>query len=190
IAAGADVVLGSGDKLLGGPQCGILVGRSEIIAQLREHPLARALRIDKLTLAALSATLDAYLRGTALRDVPTLSMLATPVEVLLERATRVAHHFSPPSQVGVGGGDAAVGSTSDGGPSDQRIATPPGPPLLRGGEVAVEVARDVSPVGGGSLPGVTLPSAVLRMRHATESAESLAWRLRRGSPRVFPRVQQ
>lgn len=89
IAAGADVVMGSGDKLLGGPQCGILLGRSGSIDQLRQHPLARAVRVGKLTLAALSATLDSYLRGSALDEIPTLALLAVPLSVLRQRAQAI-----------------------------------------------------------------------------------------------------
>jgi L-seryl-tRNA(Ser) seleniumtransferase len=89
LSSGADVVLGSGDKLLGGPQCGILLGRSDLIARVRHHPLARAVRVDKLTLAALSATLDSYLRGTAEQDIPVLRMLATSADELHARAERL-----------------------------------------------------------------------------------------------------
>ncbi len=90
VAAGADVVLFSGDKLLGGPQAGIAVGRSEPIARLRRHPLARALRIDKLSLAGLAATLAHYARGEAESAVPLWRLLARPVEELEARARRWA----------------------------------------------------------------------------------------------------
>lgn len=86
IAAGADVVSFSGDKLLGGPQTGILVGRSAIIERLRAHPLYRALRADKLCLAALEATLEAHARGTAITDIPTLRMLSTAQSEIDARA--------------------------------------------------------------------------------------------------------
>ena len=90
VAAGADVVLFSGDKLLGGPQAGIAVGRSEPIARLRSHPLARALRIDKLSLAGLAATLAHYARGEAASAVPLWRLIARPVEELEARARRWA----------------------------------------------------------------------------------------------------
>jgi L-seryl-tRNA(Ser) seleniumtransferase len=86
IAAGADVVSFSGDKLLGGPQAGLLVGKREIIDRLRKHSLYRALRVDKLTLAALQETLNAHGRGTALSEIPTLQMLATSEAELRQRA--------------------------------------------------------------------------------------------------------
>jgi len=87
--AGADIVLGSGDKLLGGPQCGIILGRKASIDRMKQHPLARAVRIDKLTLAALSATLDLYRCGIAGESIPVLRMLQTPVERLRLRAERI-----------------------------------------------------------------------------------------------------
>ncbi len=91
IQTGADLVLFSGDKLLGGPQCGILVGRANLIDTIRRHPLMRAMRVDKLTLAALTATLHLY-RDPAVAEqrVPLLSLLATPLENLRQRAERLA----------------------------------------------------------------------------------------------------
>ena len=86
VAAGADLVLGSGDKLLGGPQTGILLSRGLALDAARRHPLARAVRVDKLTLAALQATLQAYLRGTAQHEIPVLCMLNQAVEAQQRRA--------------------------------------------------------------------------------------------------------
>jgi len=85
VAAGVDVVCFSGDKLLGGPQAGVLVGRGEAIARCRKHPLMRAVRPDKLTIAALAATLAMY-RDRRGAEVPALAMLATPAEALHRRA--------------------------------------------------------------------------------------------------------
>jgi L-seryl-tRNA(Ser) seleniumtransferase len=91
LAAGADLVCFSGDKLLGGPQAGIAAGRAELVEQLRRHPLQRALRADKLTLAALEGTLALYLDpDRALREVPVLRMVAEPVEEVRARAERLA----------------------------------------------------------------------------------------------------
>ena len=91
LEAGADLVCFSGDKLLGGPQAGIIVGRAELVEQLRRHPLQRALRADKLTLAALEATLALYLDPElAAREVPVLRMLAEPPDTVRARAQRLA----------------------------------------------------------------------------------------------------
>lgn len=154
LAAGADVVLGSGDKLFGGPQCGIILGKQEFVERIRQHPLARAVRVGKLTLAALQATLDAYLRNTARSEVPTLAMLSASLDSLTSRAQHIA------SQI--------------------RELT----------DCQVEVANDIAAVGGGSLPGVDLPTIVLRLRSNSISADELSRRLRLGSICVFGRIQQ
>jgi L-seryl-tRNA(Ser) seleniumtransferase len=91
VAAGADLVCFSGDKLLGGPQAGIVVGRAELVERLRRHPLQRALRADKLTLAALEGTLALYLDPErAMREVPVLRMLEEPADAVRARAERLA----------------------------------------------------------------------------------------------------
>jgi L-seryl-tRNA(Ser) seleniumtransferase len=138
------VVAFSGDKLLGGPQAGILVGRHTLIDTLKRHPLARAVRADKLTLAALQATLAHYLKDEAVREVPVWRMLAAPLPELEARAARWA---------------AAL---------DGRVLP---------GESAV---------GGGSLPGATLPTALVAL--TAPDPDALAARLRAGDPPLVARI--
>lgn len=123
LAAGADVVSFSGDKLLGATQAGLIVGRRAILARLRKHSLYRALRVDKLCLAALEATLDSHRRGAALEEIPALRMLVLSKQELEERARRVVEQAfqgsNSPLTARVIDGESAVGGGS--GP----IARPP-----------------------------------------------------------------
>ncbi|MDY6852340.1 MAG: L-seryl-tRNA(Sec) selenium transferase [Thermodesulfobacteriota bacterium] len=108
VAAGVDVTTFSGDKLLGGPQAGLIIGRRDIIDRIKDNPLNRALRIDKFTLAALEATLRLYLdEETAVEDVPTLRMITTPYQRLRKRAARLKRKLT-----------AAAGGTVEVGWSD------------------------------------------------------------------------
>lgn len=108
LRAGASLVTFSGDKLLGGPQAGILVGEKAIVGRLRRHPLARAVRPDKLCLAALTATLTHYLKGEALQEIPVWQMIAVPAEHLQVRAeawmARIDQGEVIPGNSTVGGG--------------------------------------------------------------------------------------
>jgi L-seryl-tRNA(Ser) seleniumtransferase len=109
LAAGADLVCFSGDKLLGGPQAGIIVGRADLVAKLKKHPLARAVRADKLCLAALTATLLHYLKDEAERQIPVWRMIATPAEDLRRRSERWAQ--------ALGRGQVVAGQSTVGGGS-------------------------------------------------------------------------
>ena len=95
VGAGLDLVSFSGDKLLGGPQAGIVVGKADLVERLKKNPLNRALRIDKLTLAGLEATLYAYEAGNALETIPTLRMLTEPLGAVRRRARRLLRRLSP-----------------------------------------------------------------------------------------------
>ncbi len=107
IRAGVDIVSFSGDKLLGGPQAGVIIGKEEYVSKLKKHPLARALRVDKMTLAALEATLRAYIDETAGEEIPTLAMLGEKPEALLKRAEKLC------GMIKAAGADARVVETED-----------------------------------------------------------------------------
>jgi L-seryl-tRNA(Ser) seleniumtransferase len=146
IAAGVDVVCASGDKLLGGPQAGLILGRADVVDWIRRHPLARALRADKTCLAGIESTLRHYLRGDAEELIPVWWSISRSSEWLEDR---------------VRGWAAAVGERASVVPTD-------------------------AVVGGGSLPGKTLPSYALSLRDPAPDA--LAARLRLGQPHVVPRI--
>jgi len=152
LKAGFDLVAFSGDKLLGGPQAGIIAGKTEAINLLKKHPLARAFRIDKLCLAALVATLEHYKRNEAVRYVPVWQMIALPTRAIRERAETWAAEVV-----------TLTGSTD------------------------VEVIAEYSAIGGGSLPGETLPTFVLSLK-AGGRADELLTRLRRGATPVIARI--
>ncbi|HHH41890.1 MAG TPA: L-seryl-tRNA(Sec) selenium transferase [Chloroflexi bacterium] len=151
IAAGADIVCFSGDKLLGGPQAGLIVGRKPLLDRIRRHPLARAVRMDKIALAGLQATLEHYLRGEAVEQVPVWRMIATPADEVRRRAQRWVRR-------------------------------------LRRAGLPVQVIAGCSTVGGGSLPGETLPTWLVAL--ALPSPDAVAARLRRHHPPIIARIEE
>ena len=152
VASGVDVCCFSGDKLLGGPQAGIIVGRKLLIDRIRAHPLMRALRVDKLAYAALEATLIEYAAGRAASTVPVQRMLATTADAIRGRAEIVA------AQIGA----------------------------LAGWRATLVEGR--SAVGGGSAPGVELPTWLIVVDRDGASPDALEAMLRRFDPPVVARI--
>jgi L-seryl-tRNA(Ser) seleniumtransferase len=147
VAAGADLTLFSGDKLLGGPQAGVIIGRKALVDELRRHPLARAVRMDKATIAGLNATLLHYLRGEALDKVPVWRMIALPLKAIERRANRWARSVRAPATVIDGRSMVGGGSLPEESLPTKLLAIPGDGPrltevarLLRLGDPAV-VAR-------------------------------------------------
>jgi L-seryl-tRNA(Ser) seleniumtransferase len=152
IAAGVDLVCFSGDKLLGGPQAGIIVGRTVLIDRLRAHPLMRALRADKITFAVLEATLAEYAAGRASATVPVQRMLHTSPGQIEARVQLLA------ADLAAHGWDVA----------------------MIGGSSAV---------GGGSAPGVELPTVLLSLTRDGESAAQTEAALRACDPPIIARIE-
>jgi L-seryl-tRNA(Ser) seleniumtransferase len=146
LAAGSDVVTFSGDKLVGGPQAGLVVGRADLIGRMRRDPLARAMRPDKVTMAGVALTLGLYRSGRATTEIPVWKMIATPLDALRARAEKL-RRFADGSEV-------------------------------------VELR---STVGGGSLPGETLPSVGLALIGRATTRVLAA--LRAGQPPVIGRIE-
>lgn len=154
VAAGADIVTFSGDKLLGGPQAGIIVGKKEAIAALKAHPMARALRLDKMTLAALEATLMIYRdEDRAVREIPTLRALTMSFEESKQRATELAQMLQNNLQET----DAAQ-------------------------SCSIEVIDEVARAGGGSLPLADIATAVVALSFKGTSADEAEKALRLEGP--------
>lgn len=143
--AGADIICFSGDKLLGGPQAGIIIGKAELIAKIKKHPLARAVRADKTCLAGLSATLLHYLKDEAEQEVPIVRMMSLTPKQVKGRAEAWA---------------AELGQGS--------------------------VVEGESTVGGGSLPGESMPTFLLSLE--VESVERFSKQLRKSSPPIIART--
>ncbi len=150
LSAGADIIAFSGDKLLGGPQAGLLCGRADLISQLKQHPLARAIRADKLCLAALSATLMHYLKADAQQEVPVWQMIARSLESIAAEAKQLVTKLHEQG-------------------------------------IEAELIDGRSRVGGGSLPGTSLPTKLVAITN--DDPESLAFRLRTADMPVIGRIQ-
>ncbi len=149
VAAGSALVCFSGDKLVGGPQAGIIVGKKQLVAKLKNHPLARAVRIDKIRMAGLIATLIHYLRGEATDRIPVWRMISMPVEEIDRRAKIWAQAL-------------------DG---------------------MAEVVDGESMVGGGSLPGGTLPTRLVAISGGKKgSAQTLSRKLRQMEIPIIGRI--
>jgi len=153
VAAGAGLVFFSGDKLVGGPQAGLIVGQKELITRLKRHPLARAVRIDKIRLAGLAVTLAHYIKGEALLKIPVWMMISRPLAEIERRARAWAEAL---------GGQA-------------------------------QVIDGESMVGGGSLPGSTLPSKLVAIgrpgkKKGASLAQTLAQRLRSQETPIIGRI--
>ena len=144
--AGADIVCFSGDKLLGGPQAGIIIGKADLIAKVKKHPLARAVRADKACLAGLSATLLHYLKDEAEREIPIVRMMFLTVKQVRGRAEAWAEELGQGS-----------------------------------------VVEGESTVGGGSLPGESMPTFLLSLK--VKSAEKFMHALRRNNPPIIARTE-
>ena len=149
VKAGVDLVMFSGDKLLGGPQAGIIVGSEDLVAKLRKHPLARAMRIDKVRLAGLAATLLHYIKGEAEDKVPVWRMISMPVSDIEKRARSWSK---------------TIGK-------------------------AASVVDGRSMIGGGSIPGGTLPTRLVSIDWRGR-VQKLVDELRRGSPSIIGRIEE
>ena len=123
VDAGVSIVMFSGDKLLGGPQAGIIAGKTELIGRVRRHPLFRALRVDKLTTAALAATLGAYLRGAA-EEIPAMRMIRMSVQEIKRRAENFLRELTPELPLGEVELEITDGSSLAGGGSTPTQSLP------------------------------------------------------------------
>jgi L-seryl-tRNA(Ser) seleniumtransferase len=154
LTAGVSVCCFSGDKLLGGPQAGVIVGRREQLKLIHRHPLMRALRVDKMVFAALEATLLEYVAGRAAQSVPVQAMIHATVESLQQRALLIIN----------------------------ALADTPG--------LSLTCSSGNSTIGGGTAPGVTIPTCLLQIRLNGCNAGTIETRLRQAEPPIIGRIQE
>jgi L-seryl-tRNA(Ser) seleniumtransferase len=160
VKAGADIVTFSGDKLLGGPQAGVIVGKSKLIDIIAKNTLMRAVRVDKMTLAALEVTLRCYLdQESAIEKIPTLSMLLQEPEKIRDRARKIVQLLKR----GLRAADGAA--------------------------VSINVVEDLSQSGGGALAEVPFKTYAVSIVPSGLSVNALESRLRRGNPPVIARIK-
>ncbi|MFD1037840.1 L-seryl-tRNA(Sec) selenium transferase [Virgibacillus byunsanensis] len=154
IESGVDIVSFSGDKLLGGPQAGVIVGKKGIINQLKKHQLARVLRVDKMTLAALEQTLKIYLSDKdALSNLPTIRDVTRSLEGIKQQAEDfISDIYSKTSSY------------------------------------RIKLQEGISQIGGGTMPGVELPTYVATIMHESFPAQELAAKLRACTPVIVTRI--
>jgi L-seryl-tRNA(Ser) seleniumtransferase len=150
VRAGAALIFFSGDKLVGGPQAGIVIGEKQYVEKLKRHPLARALRIDKIRLAGLAATLVHYLKGEAASAIPVWRMIAAPLTEIEKRADLWSQ-------------------------------------ALKG---EAEVVPGETMVGGGSLPGGSLPTRLVAIGGGGKKAQKISYRLRHREIPVIGRMEK
>ena len=177
LKAGADLVAFSGDKLLGGPQAGIIVGRRALVERVRRHPLMRAVRADKQTYAALEATLGLWQREAARTEIPVVRMLLERLESLEARAR------------------ALVARIQQMGPAEKTsgvflaVADKKTPDVFSASEVVLDVVDGHSTIGGGSAPQSAIPTRLVSIRSAARSAGEIESALRAQNPPVVARIQ-
>ncbi len=153
VKSGVDIITFSGDKLLGGPQAGIIIGRHEYISSIKHHPLARTLRIDKLTLAALEAVLRLY-RDGELDKIPIIKLLRRTADEMEHVAKEFADSINK----------------------------------VLNGKGRAEVADDFSQVGGGSLPGVEIPTKAVALNLYGHTAQEVSDMLRKTAVPIIGRI--
>ena len=155
LSAGVDLICFSGDKLLGAPQAGIILGKKKYVDKLKKHPLHRVLRLDKMFLAGLESVLLYYLKGEAIKKIPVWQMISTPVDVLQARAEKIQDE-------------------------------------LRTSGIELAIQKSQSTIGGGSLPGETLPTvtiSVSSVQSVDRSANLQAKLFREQSPPIIGRIE-
>jgi L-seryl-tRNA(Ser) seleniumtransferase len=182
LEAGVDVVTYSGDKLLGGPQAGLISGEKELVARIRSNPLFRALRVDKLTYAALEATLLAYIKQDY-DAIPALRMMRLPIDEIQARANAVLASVAE-AQIGL------ISSVPHPSPSGEGALRTDGGRSEGALQLTLKIVEGESVLGGGSAPGATLPTKLIAVTSDDLSADEIANRLRMSDPPIVTRVDE